>query len=207
MNDLYHTLKQSCSSECKIKGSRFIGYAAVVTERKEADHCIREVSKKHHDATHACFAYRIGYGDKSVFRYSDAGEPAGTAGKPILDAIDGKKLTNTVCVVIRYFGGTKLGTGGLARAYSQCSGSTLEKGGVEELYITIPVRIAFHYDLTGAVMHLVSRFNCQVEDTRYGSETIMSLYVRRTRVETFKSELINLSAGKVRFLEEVTSNR
>ncbi|MFC1501859.1 IMPACT family protein [bacterium] len=207
MDDLYHTLKQSCSSECKIKGSRFIGYATVVSEPEEADHFIRGVTKKHHNATHACFAYRIGYGDKSVFRYSDAGEPAGTAGRPILDAIDGKKLTNTVCVVIRYFGGTKLGTGGLARAYSQCSVSTLEKGGVEERYITIPVRIAFHYDLTGAVMHLVSRFHCQVEDTHYGSETIMSLTVRRSRVETFKSELVNLSAGKVRFLEEGNSHR
>jgi len=207
MTDIYYTLKQSCSSECKVRGSRFIGYASVVAEPEDADHFIRDLSKKHHDATHACFAYRIGYGDKSVFRYSDAGEPAGTAGKPILDAIDGKKLTNTVCVVIRYFGGTKLGTGGLARAYCRCSISALEKGGVKELYITIPVRIAFHYNLTGAVMHLVSRFHCQVEDTRYGSETIMSLNVRRSKVSLFKNELINLSAGKVRFLEEETSHR
>jgi uncharacterized YigZ family protein len=179
----------------------------MVSRREEADNFIREISRKHHDATHACFAYRIGIGGDSFFRYSDAGEPAGTAGKPILDAIDGKKLTNTVCAVIRYFGGTKLGTGGLARAYGQCAVSALEKGGVKEQTITIPVTIAFQYDLTGIVMVVVSRFGCHVEDTQYGSETVICLHVQRSSLSAFKRELTDLSAGKVRFLEEVTDNR
>jgi uncharacterized YigZ family protein len=198
--DVYFTLAREARHEIKVKGSRFIGNARVVSQRTEAESTIETICRQYHDASHHCFGYRVGLEDDSLFRYSDAGEPAGTAGKPIMDVIDGKELTSTLCVVTRYFGGTKLGTGGLSRAYGQCAAETLKKGGRKKHYITVPVSMVFAYDLTGKVMQAVSHFNCSIEETEYGSETQMHLNIRRSQEEAFKQELRDLSAGKIRFL-------
>lgn len=200
--DVYYTLGNRASAVIKVKGSRFIGCAAPVREVKEAQSFIQEILKRYHDATHNCFAYRIGIGDGSLFRYSDAGEPSGTAGKPILDAIDGRGVTDAICVVTRYFGGTKLGMGGLARAYARCAGETLEKCGKVERYLYVALRIVFGYDLTGTVMALISRYGNKVIDTIYGSETEMVLQVRESMEDKFKQDLMNVTVGKVRVSRE-----
>ena len=198
--DTYYTLAREARHEIKVKGSRFIGYAGIVKQQAEAEVFIQALSREFHDASHHCFAYRVGLEKDSIIRYSDAGEPSGTAGKPIMDAIQGRALTNTVCVVIRYFGGTKLGTGGLSRAYGECATGVLEQGDRKQHYITIPLTIKFDYGMTGKVMQAVSRFNCLIQNTKYGSETEMHLEIRRSMEETFKRELINLSAGKIEFI-------
>ena len=201
-NDSYTTLKGKTSSEIKVKGSRFIGYATTIRDKQEAESFIGKISRKHHDATHNCFAYRIGIGDRAVFRYSDDGEPSGTAGKPILEAIDGRELAHTVCVVTRYFGGTKLGTGGLARAYGECAAVTLDQGDKIKKYLTHTVRIAFEYDLTGVIMGLVSEYECKIESTHYKTDTDMTLIVRLSLLERFRQALIDATAGKVKILGE-----
>jgi len=200
--DSYTTLKGMTSSEIKVKGSRFIGYATTAGDKQEAESFIGEISRKHHDATHNCFVYRIGIGDRAIFRYSDDGEPSGTAGKPILEAIDGRELTHIVCVVTRYFGGTKRGTGGLARAYGECAAKTLDRGDKIKKYITQPLRIVYEYDLTGVVMGLVSDYDCKIESTHYKTDTEMTLSVRLSLLERFRQALIDATAGKVKILGE-----
>ncbi len=205
--DVYFTIKKRASAEIKVKGSRFIGHAAPIKSREEAESFIKEVSKKYYDATHNCFAYRANMGETSLFRTSDAGEPSGTAGKPILNVIDGLELTNVVCVVTRYFGGTKLGTGGLARAYSQCAGETLEREGKVKHFKTVTIRVVLGYELTGIVMTLVSSYNCQIKNTIYGSEVEMVLRIRQSSIDRFKQNLIDSTSGRVKILREEVSTR
>jgi len=207
MTDVYNTLGGWASHQIRVKGSRFIGYAAPVKNREEAESFVQEISKNHHDATHNCFAYRIGLGDNSLFRYSDAGEPSGAAGKPILKAIDGRVLTDVACVVTRYFGGTKLGTGGLARAYGQCAGETLDMGEKVERFLIAGLRVVFGYDLTGAVMALISNYGCQIGNTVYGSETEMILRVRQSKAADFERDILNITGGKVRIFREEVKGR
>jgi uncharacterized YigZ family protein len=205
--DRYFTLGVRASREMKVKGSRFIGYAGPVRDRDEAESFIREVSRKHHDATHNCFAYRLGSGDASAFRFNDDGEPSGTAGRPILDAIDSRSLTDVVCVVTRYFGGTKLGTGGLARTYGRCAGEALDGGGNVERFLIASIRIRFDYNLTGSVMGLIARYDAAVERTVYGAESEMVLRVRQSKTEDFVRELVNATSGRARVLGEEVADR
>ncbi len=204
--DIYYTLQKNACQEIKIKGSRFIGYAKSVDNKDQAETFIAEISRKHRDATHNCYAYRVGRGDGSVFRYDDAGEPAGTAGRPILNAIDGRDLTNVVCVVTRYFGGMKLGTGGLAKAYGECASRTLNMGGKIERFLTVTYRIVFDYDLTGTIMHLVSRYSCPVIETVYGEKTELVLCIRQSQVHAFKQDVLNSTNGQVNLLHEEASD-
>ena len=205
--DVYFTIKKRASAEIKVKGSRFIGHAAPIKSQEEADSFVKEVSRKHYDATHNSFAYRVGTEEASLFRSNDAGEPSGTAGKPILNAIDGLKLTNVVCVVTRYFGGVKLGTGGLARAYNQCARETLKRGEKVKRFQTVTVRIILGYEFTGAVMRLVSNYNCHIENTVYGSEVEMVLKIRQSSIDRFEQNLINSTSGRIKILRGEVSIR
>ena len=204
-NDVYYSIEGETSRELKVKGSRFMGYALPAHDRQQAESFVQEISRKHYDASHHCFAYRLGVEDPFVFRYGDGGEPSGTGGKPILEAIHSRSLTCIVCVVARYFGGTKLGTGGLARAYGHCAAITLDAGNKVKRYVMEAIRIAFAYDLTGVVMNLIASDECQIINTRYDSEVEMNLRVRRSHTDPLQQKLINATSGRVKiFRGEVT---
>ena len=198
--DVFYTVEYARSNEIKIKGSRFIGSVSPVNTEIEINDFIAEVKKKQHGATHHCSAYRLGVRDLVVFRYHDDGEPTGTAGRPILEAIDERKLTDVVCVVTRYFGGTRLGMGGLARAYRRCAGDVLDRAGKREQFLTDVFRIVFDYDMTGPVMQVISRHGCSIEKTVYGPETELLVSIRLSESETFKRELINATSGHLRIV-------
>lgn len=200
--DIFYTPQKTASREIKIKGSRFIGRVHPVEDRDKAEQIIQNIARKHHDATHNCTAFRVGLGDASIFRYNDDGEPSGTAGKPILDAIDGRELTGVVCVVTRYFGGAKLGTGGLTRAYGQCASETLDAAGKQERIITVPIRIAFNYKLTGVVMNLISAFQGSIIETTYEDNTRLTVRIRISKNNGFKKDLINATSGRIEIQEE-----
>ena len=195
--DSYLTLKEPASAKLKVKGSLFIGHVVSVKNCEEAEAFIRNISKEYHDASHNCYAFRFGIGDKTLFRHHDAGEPSGTAGKPILNAIESRNLTDIVCVITRYFGGTKLGTGGLARSYNRCSGKTLDACKKVKVYITVLKKISFPYDLTGTVMSLISNYNCQIVKTKYGPDTVLEIMIRISKTEEFERALLNASSGRV----------
>ncbi len=125
----YKTLKQSASDEFIVNKSRFIGYACPCRTEEEALAFLKAIREKHKDATHNCYAYVIGE-NAGIMRYSDDGEPGGTAGLPMIDALRGAGVTNVLCVVTRYFGGVLLGTGGLVRAYSRACSEAICAAGV-----------------------------------------------------------------------------
>lgn len=196
MNDSYLTLEKPAQAEIKVKGSRFIGFAAPVSDFGAVHRILAERSKKYHGATHHCYAYILGP-DDSQFRYHDDGEPAGTAGKPILDIIQGKGLMRVLCVVTRYFGGTKLGTGGLVRAYGRCAKDTLDATKIVERFHMQRIHIKFDYDLTGTVMSILSKHRASIQNKQYGEETAMEVAVRRSQLVHLIQMLQDGSGGKV----------
>jgi len=196
MEDQYFTIDKAAHSEIKVKGSRFIGHVALTETRDEAEAFITAINKQHHSATHNCTAYRVGLGDASAFRYSDDGEPSGTAGKPIMDMIDGRDLTQVTCVVTRYYGGTKLGCGGLVRAYGQCAAEALDSAGIKTRYIMQSIQISYPYDLTGVVMHVVERFEGKILASDYSESARQTVGLKRSKVDPFAAELIEATAGK-----------
>src|SRR5215510_1222086 len=123
--DFYYTIEKEATAEFKDRGSKFIGYAFPVSSVEGFKEKLNEVKKLHPKATHHCFAYRLGL-DGNAFRVSDDGEPSGSAGRPILGQIDSKQLTNTLIVVVRYFGGTLLGVPGLINAYKTAASLVLQ---------------------------------------------------------------------------------
>ena len=203
-NDVYYTLGRPGRFELKVKGSRFIGYAAPAGSREIAERLVESLEKQFYDATHNCYAYRIGLGGGAVFRTSDAGEPSGTAGRPILDAIDRRKLTDTVCVVTRYFGGTKLGTGGLARAYGECAAGTLDNSEITEQYLSAAIQVSFGCELTGKVMTLIQKHGCKIKKGDFQAQTVIRLRVRKSKADRFKQDVINATSGKIQISDDDT---
>lgn len=199
--DEFYTTRDESQSEIKVKGSKFIATAAHAASPQEAEARITQISKKYFDATHNCYAYRIGVGSSPVFRYNDDGEPSGTAGKPIYQAILSKHLTDIVVVVTRYFGGTKLGTGGLVRAYGDAALTVLEQCMVVTEIIYEPLVIRFPYEETNTVMRLIASVEGKIIETRYERDTEMNLRVRIGKLDIFKSNLIDLTRGHAEILE------
>jgi uncharacterized YigZ family protein len=188
--------------QIKVKGSRFIAAVAPVETEEEAGKFIERISRKHFDATHNCFAYRLGLSVEAISRFSDAGEPSGTAGRPILEAISGRDLTDTVVVVTRYYGGTKLGTGGLARAYRACALAALEKAGSTKRYLTVDFRCQFPYPLTKEVEGLIRKLGGQVLEGEYGEDVEMTVRMRRSRAQEFREAVEVLGKGKALKIED-----
>ena len=193
MIDTYFTLSDYARTEIKVKGSRFIAEAIRVQRVEEADAEIAAIRKRDYNATHHCSAYRIG---PTLFRYHDDGEPSGTAGAPILRQIDARHLTYTLVVVTRYYGGTKLGTGGLLRAYGDAAAQVLDAASVEERILRDRIRLRFSYDDTSPAMHTISQRDAQILETQYTEETEILVGVRRSEVESFIDTFVNALGGR-----------
>lgn len=196
--DEYLTVKGRGNEEIKVKGSRFIAAVVPVGSEEEAKALVARVSREHFNATHNCYAYRVGHGDGAIFRFSDAGEPSGTAGRPILEVIESRGLTDVVMVVTRYFGGTKLGTGGLARAYRESAQAVLDKVETKKVFQTVEFSLKFPYHLTKEVQRLLGKHGARVIGEKYGKKTSLTVRVRKSRTEGFREELAILGRGQVK---------
>lgn len=192
--DQYLVPAEETQSEMKVKGSRFIATILRVSDKDIAEEKYDSFKKVNYKATHNCMAYRI---DKDIFRYSDDGEPSGTAGKPILQIIDQFDLKQTMCIVTRYFGGTKLGTGGLIRAYSDAAQHTLQSTKIKILTLTKRCSIKFNYELEHLVRKFITQFNAQIEDTAYSDTIEFTAAVPESQVQSFVSSLIEASNSEV----------
>jgi uncharacterized YigZ family protein len=201
MTDEFVTVARSGHAEMRVLASRFLADAIRADTRQEVDAFLQAVRKRLHDATHHCFAYRLGP-DGQESRASDGGEPGGTAGKPILSAIDREGLTNVLVVVTRYFGGTKLGTGGLVRAYGEGAILALREAGRKTQQITALLSISVEHPRVSQVMHTVSRCGAMVRATRYDDVVHFQLEIRRSRVESLREQLIQATSGGVRFEDQ-----
>ncbi|MDZ7264277.1 MAG: YigZ family protein [candidate division KSB1 bacterium] len=197
IDDEYLTIQKVQTAELKVKGSRFIGTASPVATEDAATEFIQRVARQYYAATHHCYAYHIGVPPEVCFRMSDAGEPTGTAGLPILNVIKGKGLTDIVVVVSRYFGGTKLGKGGLARAYADCTLLVLQQSPIIKKYMMQQLQLTFDYQLTNRVMGAISLFQATINQSTYGQEAQLVIALRKSQIDKLKQHLIEVTAGKI----------
>ncbi len=159
--DFYQTTAQKSIAEFKDKGSRFIAYSFPITTVNDFKKQLQELRKENPKAVHYCFAYRLGL-DGNNFRVSDDGEPSGSAGKPILNQIDSKALTNILIVVVRYFGGTLLGVPGLVNAYKTAASLALQTVPVIQKPIELIYQLQFDYTKMNEVMMIIKQFSCTI---------------------------------------------
>ena len=157
----YYTIEQPSMAEFKDRGSKFLAFAYPAKDIDTCKKLLAQLKKEHGKAVHHCLAYRLGV-DGSTFRVSDDGEPAGSAGRPILGQIDSKGLTNVIVVVVRYFGGTLLGIPGLINAYKTATALALQLSPIIKKPIEIPYELNFDYHQMNEVMLLVKHYNCSV---------------------------------------------
>lgn len=153
-DDIYYALKGEGEAQIREKMSRFIGFAIPVQSSDEAKARIKEYQNRYHDARHVCWAYVIGP-DRSEWQLNDNGEPSGTAGKPILGQLNSTGVTDAVVIVVRYFGGIKLGTPGLIAAYRETARAAIEAAGIQEMYAMKEFSVEFPYVAADRIMRLV----------------------------------------------------
>ncbi len=153
--------------------------------------------REFHDATHNCFAYRI---NSSHFRYSDDGEPSGTAGRPILSVLDRHRLQRVVLVVTRYFGGTKLGTGGLARAYGRCADAAIQAAQIVQQPNYREITVEYPFDLINKVQHLSHKYRAKIREEASARGMQARIHILPSRVKNFTEELTTATAGKIKLL-------
>ncbi|MDZ4723900.1 MAG: YigZ family protein [candidate division Zixibacteria bacterium] len=196
MDDHYFTIGQSARVELKEKASRFIGETFLVTNQNEAQAMIGVVKKREFSASHHCTAWIIGLPGSEKFKYSDDGEPKGTAGKPIYDVLTGHGLMNTLLVVTRYFGGTKLGTGPLARAYSETAKLALEQSGRKEQFVLEQFRLILEFSLYDRWLKLAPKLEVNILDSEFSENVSMKVSIRKSRSNDLRLAFTELTAGK-----------
>ena len=190
----YKTIKTASSVEFIVKKSRFIGYVKPVKTQEEALEFISEIKSKHWDATHNVYAYTLR--DGGVRRFSDDGEPQGTAGIPSLDVLLKEEVVDCCVVVTRYFGGIMLGAGGLVRAYSHGAKIALDAGGIITMSLCKIVRVKTDYNFYGRLVPLICEEGGIVEDTQFTDNVEVTFRIPQDKVPFFESRLVDVSCGK-----------
>jgi uncharacterized YigZ family protein len=190
----FKTITSTTRTEVKLRGSRFIGSALPVRSKEEAAAELAQIRKEFWDASHHCYAYRLAP-DGSQYRFADDGEPNGSAGKPILFVLQQRELVDVLVVVTRYFGGTKLGVGGLARAYTDAAQAALDLAPVETVYPTNQLQVFTPYDDVRAVRQLVERYATHF-DEEFRDVVSYTVTIRTDRVEEFAARLTEASQGR-----------
>ena len=188
IRDSYKSIPGPAEGLFKDNGSRFISFAFPVETEDEVKSIVGDLKKKYHDARHHCYAYRLGYlGDR--FRANDDGEPSSSAGRPILGQIDSKGLSDVLVVVVRYFGGIKLGIPGLIRAYKTSTAEALEKAGSVEKVAGKWFRVSFGYEAMNSVMKILKDMDLRQQGQNFGSECSLRTWVRLSAENDFRSRM------------------
>jgi len=182
-SDLYRTLKRPSDEQVyKEKGSKFLGYAFPIESVTEVDTYIQQLKKAHSKARHWCYAWKIGV-ENPTFRYNDDGEPSNSAGKPIYGQIQSFELTNILIVVVRYFGGTKLGVGGLVTAYKSAAKLSLEHADVVEKLLMDTLIVGFDYVHMDKVMRIIKEHQLQILQQKMELNCLFEISVRKNKAE------------------------
>jgi uncharacterized YigZ family protein len=184
------------SGEIVEKKSRFIANVFPVESAAQAEEKIAEISKKYWDARHNCYAYVIGENGETT-KCSDNGEPSGTAGKPILEVINGAGITNVLIIVTRYFGGVLLGTGGLVRAYTQAAQVGIAGATVGELAYSRLLTLTVDYSKVNTIQYYMGQKGINIKDSRYAADVEFDICVREADIETVKNELVSKCEGQI----------
>lgn len=204
-SDSYDTLSGPSTGEFKDRGSKFLAYAYPVRTEEEALACVEALRKEHFKARHHCFAWRLGL-DGQRFRANDDGEPSGTAGRPILAQIDAARLTDVVVVVVRYFGGTLLGTSGLIHAYRESAAEALRQAQVVEKIVQDTFRFIAAYALVPDLINVVKKLDLDILQEVYNDTgAILDIGIRKSAVADqllqIKAQLWKVSAEEAQTLD------
>lgn len=200
MMKVYKTLHEFGSDSYIVEKSEFIGYAKPIKSEEEAREFIEEIKQKHKDATHNVWAYTVGE-SMNIQRFSDDGEPSGTAGIPTLEVIKKEDLRDVVVVVTRYFGGVKLGAGGLVRAYTKGAKIGLDAGKIVEKVPFQEISVEIDYTLLGKIQNALSDSEFTIKDVEYTENVKMFIYSKNEDVDKLKSLLIELTNAKCEVVE------
>jgi len=194
ITDSYKTILSPNESEIKIRKSSFIANIFPVKDMNEINTNIKLIRKKYFDAKHHPYAFRLGL-DNKIFRYNDDGEPSGSSGKPILDAIDKHCLLETLIIVTRYFGGVKLGIGGLMRAYFEAAENCISESKIIEKFITRTLNIIFKYQYVNLFMRLNEKHSAKIIENNSGATANYLIELRNSLIENYTIELSELTKG------------
>ena len=193
------TIKENSYDEFVEKKSTFITHLVRVTSEEEAREFVQKMKKKHYDATHVCSCYVVG-DNNEITRANDDGEPSGTAGAPMLDVLVKNEIKNVCATVIRYFGGTKLGTGGLVRAYGGGVINALKNAILVERKDALEIRLELDYSLNGKIEYEIEKTNFIVNNLEYTDKIIYTIYVMEEDYDSFQSWIANLTNGQFKIL-------
>ncbi|MBQ8825835.1 MAG: YigZ family protein [Oscillospiraceae bacterium] len=195
----FSTIKGFATDSFIEKKSEFIGYIAPVKTNEEAVEFINRIRSEHRKAKHNVYAYILREGNTS--RYSDDGEPQGTAGVPVLDVLQKEGLTDVCCVVTRYFGGILLGGGGLVRAYSHSAKIAVDAAERMIMCSSYPVKITVDYDLYGKISYILPEFEVKVTDTDFGSDVTVSLLVKKDFADKLREKMVDITNGRLEYVQ------
>ncbi len=197
--DEYLTIKGTVRSKTKVEGSIFIATAVPVESEKSLRDRMEKISSEFFDATHNCYAARMRTEQGARSKFSDAGEPRGTAGRPILSAVEGEDVYDVLVVVTRYFGGVKLGTGRLSRAYRDSAQSALQMAEKVTKLLSSELSLSYPSSMTGKVSQVFSRFRISVLDRGFDRQATARILVRASQLDRVKKALIENTNGQVKF--------
>jgi uncharacterized YigZ family protein len=189
--DIYKTIQSTSKGEYKDRGSRFMAFAYAVDSEDKIKSHLQFLRKEYHDAKHYCYAYRLGTGNIQ-YRVNDDGEPSGTAGKPIYGQILSFGLTNILLVVVRYFGGTLLGTSGLINAYREAAKDCLRNATFLELTVCQKFSLYFDYNQMNAVMRIIKEEGAIIQEQQFGLECTLACSIRKSHTDQIYKRLERL---------------
>jgi uncharacterized YigZ family protein len=198
--DRYLTIAKSSRGTFRDRGSKFLAFAFPVSTKEEIKSHLEELRKEYHDARHHCYAYRLGAA-KTDFRSNDDGEPSGSAGQPILGQIRSRDLSNVLIVVVRYFGGTLLGVGGLINAYRSAAAEALQNARIIEAVESIPVLITYPYELTNEIMKLVGEEKLEISEQEFLEICRLKVLVPKSRLDGIIERINRLEAARAEPLD------
>jgi uncharacterized YigZ family protein len=197
--DTYFTIEETAEGIFRDKGSKFIAYAYPFKDENKLKEIIAELKSLHPKARHHCWAYRLSP-DRTVFRLNDDGEPSGTAGRPILNVLLSKDVTNILVVVVRYFGGTLLGVPGLINAYKTAAQEALANAVIVEKTVNDVYQIDFEYLVMNDVMRIVKDENITVLDQQFDNACTMTVEMRKMQVNSFVTKMEKVEGAKFNYL-------
>ncbi|WP_271006308.1 YigZ family protein [Listeria seeligeri] len=200
MLDQYLTIHSNGTHEIIVGKSRFICHLMRVTTESEAQSFIQQIKKEHRDASHNCSAYIIGENDQYQKAHDD-GEPSGTAGIPMLEVLKKKGLKNVAVVVTRYFGGTKLGAGGLVRAYGNAVSEAIQTIGIVECKLATIVQCEFTYPLLGKIENALEQRNYQIDQKEFTEKVLLHIFVNNDDLTNFINWITEISNGNIEITE------
>lgn len=204
IDDTYKTIFESAQAIYTEKRSKFIAIAFPVTTREEIKEIIDVYQKKYYDARHLCYAYMLGH-ERKDFRANDNGEPSGTAGKPILGQINSNELTNILIIVVRYFGGIKLGTSGLIVAYKEAAAEAIAQCEIIEKTVNDDIKVMFEYPFMNDIMKVVKDLSPQIISQSYDTGCNIELRIRRSVMPALRARLEKVETARIIEDEEYNS--